>query len=284
MAGQLMVIPTPIGNREDITLRAVRLLKEADMILCEDTRHSGPLMSYYGISAPLVSYHEHNEKSRTEEVLNWIKEGQNVALISDAGMPCISDPGSVLIQAVIRAGLEMTVLPGPSAGVTALVLSGYAGGPFYFHGFLSRRNKERREEKEFIESMTCPVILYESPYRLKETLKELQEIMPHRPVAVIRELTKVYEERIGGESPEEVLTKLSEPVKGEIVLVLGPGEKSEVEVDGEALLREKLKQGLSISRAVKDVAQETGLKRNELYDISLKIKEEDHGIPFETDD
>ena len=279
MKGKLSIVPSPIGNLEDITFRALRVLREADAVLCEDTRHSAPLLNHYAIQKTLISYHEHNEQSRSEEILKRLKEGENFALISDAGFPGVSDPGAVLIRKALKENLPVEVLPGSSASITALVFSGFSGGSFYFHGFLSRKHKEREEEKERIKKCICPVILYESPKRLKSTLEELEEFMPGRKAAVIRELTKIYEERIFGTLPE-VLEKLPENVKGEIVLILGPYEEKK-NFDLEGALKNKLRQGISMSRAVKEVTKESGLPKNEVYAYGLKLKgEEDDGIFF----
>jgi 16S rRNA (cytidine1402-2'-O)-methyltransferase len=216
----LTVVPTPIGNLQDITLRALAALREADVIAAEDTRHSGVLLHHHGISRPMVSLHEHNEASRSAELVEAIAQGRAVALITDAGMPGISDPGFRLIRACRERGLPVTVLPGPSAVPTALVGSGFATDAFYFGGFLPVKSGRRRSELERAAAREETSVYFESPHRLVKSLAVLAEIAPDHPVCVARELTKKFEDYRRG-TPAELLAHFSShPPKGEITLVL----------------------------------------------------------------
>jgi 16S rRNA (cytidine1402-2'-O)-methyltransferase len=219
--GKLFVTATPIGNLEDITLRALRVLKEADIIAAEDTRITRKLLNRYEIKTPLTSLYEHNEKSRIPELVNKIKGGAQVAQVSDAGMPGISDPGYRLIKACLEDGLPVEVIPGPTALVNALVMSGLPTDRFLFIGFLPPKAGGRRKLLEEIKEERGTLVFYESPHRVKKTLDDIAEIIPDRPVVLARELTKMFEETIRG-TAAEVLEKIGEKnVKGEIVLVVG---------------------------------------------------------------
>src|ERR687886_2395257 len=217
----LAVCATPIGNLEDVTLRVLRELAEADVVLCEDTRHTRGLLERHRIRARLVSYHEHNEAKRTAEIVPRLVAGERVALVSDAGMPGISDPGARLIAAARDAGMEVTVLPGPSAVETALVASGLVGDRYQFLGYLPRRGAALAALWEELARWPHPAVAFESPNRLPATLRSLASAQPERPVAVCRELTKRFEEVVRG-SAAKLAERLREPPKGEITLVLGP--------------------------------------------------------------
>src|SRR3954449_9728571 len=229
----LAVCATPIGNLDDVTLRLLDELRAADVILCEDTRHTRVLLNRQRISARLLSYHEQNETKRTAEILVRLQAGERVALVSDAGLPGISDPGARLVAAALDAGLAVTVLPGPSAVETALVASGFAAERYQFVGFLPRGAKALAALWEELAHWTQPVVAFESPQRLPATLRSLAEADPARPVAVCRELTKKFEEVVRG-SAAEVAARFAEPPKGEITLVVAGAEKGVRDTDAEA--------------------------------------------------
>ncbi len=219
MSGRLVVCPTPIGNLEDVTLRVLSALRDADVVACEDTRRTRVLLDRYGVSAKLVSYHEHNEQSRASELVARMRDGAVVALVSDAGMPLVSDPGYVLVRACVAAGLPVEVLPGPSAAITALVASGLPADRWHFQGFLPRKKGELREVLAHADGT---LVAFESPRRLPGTLSLLAELEPEREVAVCRELTKAYEEIVRGSAAELAARYADRPPKGEIVLVVAP--------------------------------------------------------------
>jgi 16S rRNA (cytidine1402-2'-O)-methyltransferase len=268
----LAVCATPIGNLEDVTLRVLRELAEADVVLCEDTRHTRGLLARHGIDARLRSYHEHNEAKRTAELLPQLVEGARIALVTDAGMPAISDPGARLVAAALDAGVPVTVLPGASAVETALVASGFSAERYQFIGFLPRASRARDNLWAELGRWPYPVVAFESPQRLPAALESLAKTLPERPVAVCRELTKRFEEIVRG-SAEEVAERFREPPKGEITLVLG-----EVGVAGSAApdtsqaadaVAELVAAGVQRGRASELVARLTGVPRNQLYRGSL---------------
>jgi len=267
----LAVCATPIGNLEDVTLRVLRELGEADLVLCEDTRRTGRLLERHGIRAPLRSYHEHNEAARTAEVLPRLRGGERIALVSDAGLPGISDPGARLVGAALEAGVAVTVLPGPSAVDTALVASGFAAERYQFLGFLPRGNAALARVWEELGSWPWPAVAFESPRRLPATLRSLAAADSERAIAVCRELTKRHEEVVRG-SAEEVAAAFSEPPKGEITLVIGAPAGSVEPADLAAAGREVAElvaAGLPRRKAAEVVARLTGLSRRRLYDMSL---------------
>jgi len=265
----LAVCATPIGNLEDVTLRVLRELAEADLVLCEDTRRTKILLDRHGIEAKLLSYHEHNEAERTAQVLPRLESGERVALTSDAGLPGVSDPGARLIEAALEAGLSVTVVPGPSAVETALVASGLLGEQYRFLGYLPRAEKARGELWEELGHWPHPVVAFESPRRLPASLASLAARWPDRPVAVCRELTKRFEDVVRG-SAAEVAARFAEPPKGEITLVVGGGPVAEAD-EGEALaaLAELVQAGVGRRQAADVVARLTGASRNRLYRSSL---------------
>ena len=266
----LAVCATPIGNLEDVTLRVLRELREADFVLCEDTRHTRRLLERHGIKARLQSYHEHNEAQRTAEVLPRLEAGERVALVSDAGLPAISDPGARLVTAALAAGVPVTVLPGPSAVETALVASGLGTDRFQFLGYLPRGAGERQALWAELAQWPDAVVAFESPQRLVAALASLAEALPERPVAVCRELTKRFEEVVRG-SAKELAERFSGGVKGEITLVIGPS-KVEVGVDEGAAteaVAELVAGGVSRRLAADVVSRLTGVPRNRLYRRSL---------------
>jgi 16S rRNA (cytidine1402-2'-O)-methyltransferase len=264
----LAVCATPIGNLEDVTLRVLRELREADLVLCEDTRRTRVLLDRHGIEARLRSYHEHNEAARTAEVLPRLEAGERVALVSDAGMPGINDPGARLIDAALDAALPVTVLPGPSAVETALVASGLVGERYQFLGYLPRGAGAREAVWEELARWPWPAVAFESPQRLPETLRSLAGRLPERRAAVCRELTKQHEEVVRG-TAVELAARYPEPPRGETVLVLGGAE---VEVDdgvAVAAVAELVAAGAPRRVAADVVAGLTGVARNALYRESM---------------
>jgi 16S rRNA (cytidine1402-2'-O)-methyltransferase len=265
----LVVCATPIGNLEDVTLRVLRELGEADVVLCEDTRRTRTLLDRHGIRARLVSYHRHNEATRVGELLPRLEGGERLALASDAGLPGVNDPGARLISAAIERGIEVTVLPGPSAVETALVASGLVGERYSFVGYLPRGRQALGRLWEETASWSGPVVAFESPRRLPGSLRSLAEAEPERPVAVCRELTKRFEEIVRG-SAREVAARFTEAPKGEITLVLGPAEVAPVpEDDALAAVVELVEAGVPRRRAADLVSRLTGIPRNKLYKGSL---------------
>jgi 16S rRNA (cytidine1402-2'-O)-methyltransferase len=264
MSGRLVVCPTPIGNLDDVTLRVLDALRDADIVACEDTRHTGKLLKRHGIDTRLVSYHEHNERRRASELVKRIRAGETVALVSDAGTPAISDPGFVLVRACVDAGLPVEVLPGPAAPVTALVASGIAADRWRFAGFLPRREAELRRELEGAEET---LVAFESPNRLPATLALLAELDPERPGAVCRELTKLHEEVVRG-TARELARRFAGGTKGEIVLVIAPGERGaeEQQLDEALDAVERLVDAGARRRAAAQVVSSlTGISANRLY-------------------
>ena len=267
----LVVCATPIGNLEDVTLRLLAELRAADVVLCEDTRHTRGLLERHGIEARLLSYHEHNEAARTAELLPRLEAGERVALVSDAGMPGISDPGARIVQAALDAGVAVTVLPGPSAVETALVASGLVGGRYQFLGFLPRGEKALAGMWDELRGWRFPAVAFESPKRLRATLRSLAGADPERQVAVCRELTKRFEEVVRG-TAAELAERFAEPPKGEITLVVGPaaGTGSEpAEDDALDAVSELVDAGVPRKRAAEIVSRLTGVARNRLYRGSL---------------
>jgi 16S rRNA (cytidine1402-2'-O)-methyltransferase len=267
----LAVCATPIGNLEDITLRVLRELAEADLVLCEDTRRTKILLDRHGIDARLESHHRHNEAARTVSVLRRLENGDRIALVSDAGLPGVNDPGGRLVAAAVAAGVDVTVLPGPSAVETALVASGLLADEYRFVGYLPRRDGERRALADELANYGGSVVAFESPRRLPASLAVLADVMPDRPAAVCRELTKRFEEVEHG-TLAELAARFAEPPRGEITLVLGPRPEREgaVEIAGaEHAVAELVAAGVPRKQAVDVVARLTGAPRNALYRASL---------------
>jgi 16S rRNA (cytidine1402-2'-O)-methyltransferase len=260
----LAVCATPIGNLDDVTLRVLAELREADVVLAEDTRHTRGLLERHGIRAKLLSYHEHNEASRAEELLPRLLAGERIALVTDAGMPLVSDPGARLVRAALDAGLPVTVLPGASAVETALVASGLGGGRYAFVGFLPRKAGELEALWRETSAWGCAVVAFESPQRLPATLRSLATFDPGREVAVCRELTKRFEEVVRG-AAAELAARFSEPPKGEITLVVAPGAASTDLEAGLAAVSELVAAGARRGAAAEVVARLTGVGRNDLY-------------------
>ncbi len=279
----LYVVATPIGNLGDITLRALETLRSVDLIAAEDTRHTLGLLSHYDIHKPVVSYYEHNKMSRGPELIEKLRGGAEIALVSDAGMPGISDPGHELIRDAIQADVPVTVIPGAVAGITALVLSGFPTDRFVFEGFVSQDKKERKQFRARLKQETRTAIIYEAPHRLLKTLEEFanwfrEDGTPERCIAVCRELTKTYEEAVRGTS-EEVLKHFTQnPPRGEFVLIIegtALHEAPETYTDEELYARVETytKQGNKPKDAMRLVSEDTGVKKNEIYAACERIKE-----------
>lgn len=277
MSGKLYICPTPIGNLEDITYRTLRVLNEVDLIAAEDTRHSIRLLNHFEISKPLTSYHDHNKDTKGDYLISKLLEGENIAVISDAGMPGISDPGELIVRQAIENNIEIEVLPGATAFVTALVGSGLNTYRFAFEGFLDRDKKVRRQQLEEVKEERRTVIFYESPHRLKETLKDMLKILGNRKISVNRELTKKYQEIIR-EDLETVINIFNErEVKGEFVLIVDgfKGEKV-VKNDYENLtdreyVEHLIENGMDKKEAIKIVCKDRKLKKDVVYQQVLDL-------------
>ena len=277
-AASLYVCGTPIGNLDDMSFRAIQVLKEVDLIAAEDTRLTIKLLNHFQIKNRLESYHEHNENEKAEKLLQLLQEGMAIALVSDAGMPGISDPGYKLIKKAIENNIEVIPVPGPTAAISALVGSGLDTSRFVFEGFLERKGKSREEQLNKLKSEERTIILYESPYRVKETLKDLERVLGDRRIALVRELTKVHEEKYYGHI-SSVLTRIEgKEIKGEIVIVLEgnrSGEEPEPApwegLEIEEHIRILLAQGLSKKEAVKRVAEIRGIPKREVYKEAINI-------------
>jgi 16S rRNA (cytidine1402-2'-O)-methyltransferase len=261
-AGRLIICPTPIGNLEDVTLRVLAALREADIIACEDTRHSRVLLDRYGVGGRVVSYHEHNERQRAGELVSKMRDGAVVALVSDAGTPLVSDPGFVLVQACVAAGLAVEVLPGPSAALAALVASALPADRWRFVGFLPRK----RGELQAVFAAPETLVAFESPRRVAASLQALAELDPERPVAVCRELTKIHEEVVRGTAAELAARYAGNPPRGEVALVVGaaPSVADEIGPSLDAL-RRLVAAGAKPRPAASVVSELTGVPANRLY-------------------
>lgn len=262
----LSICATPIGNLDDVTLRVLDELRRADVVLCEDTRRTRVLLDRHSIAARLVSYHRHNEASRTLEALARLERGERLALVSDAGLPGVNDPGARLIAAALAAGVSVTVLPGPSAVETALVASGLVGERYQFVGYLPRRSRELRALADEFLRWPYPVVAFESPRRLPASLAALADVMPDRPAAVCRELTKRFED-VQRATLRELAERFGQPPRGEVTLVLGAALAGEAAVAASAIdaVRELVEAGLPRRTAAAVVARLTGASPNELY-------------------
>ncbi len=273
----LYIVATPIGNLEDMTFRAIRILKEADWIAAEDTRHTGKLLQYFQITTPQISYHDHNRHSRLPELLEKLQQGKAIALVSDAGMPGISDPGYELVKACSDEGIPVIPIPGASAVVTALSASGLPTERFAFEGFLPAKGQERRDRLESFRSETRTLILYEAPHRVRQTLVDLQEIVgSDRPIVLARELTKMHEEFWRGTVGKAIGHYAQQEPQGEFTLVLAGATLSQPNLSESALIAELqvlMEQGLSRSQASRQLAHQTNLSRRQVYQLALSIPE-----------
>jgi 16S rRNA (cytidine1402-2'-O)-methyltransferase len=277
MSGRLVVCPTPIGNLEDVTLRVLSALRDADVVACEDTRRTRVLLDRYGVSARLVAYHEHNETAEAAKLVEQMRDGSTVALVSDAGMPLVSDPGFVLVRACVAAGVEVEVLPGPSAALAALVASALPADHWRFEGFLPRKKGELRS---LLAEPGSTLVAFESPRRVASSLGVLASLDPSRPVAVCRELTKVHEEVVRGSAAELAERYSAEDPRGEVVLVIGPASESMGSADapeGLDALRRLVEAGARARPAAAVVAELTGGRANELYRALMRERDEGDG-------
>jgi len=268
--GCLYLVATPIGNLEDITLRAIRILKEADVIACEDTRHTQKLLQHYGIHKELVSYHAHNELTRAPELVIELEQGAKAALVSDAGMPVVSDPGHRLVTLCLRHHIPVVPIPGPSAFIAALAASGLPTEEFLFVGFLPSRAGARRKALDALKAEPRVIVLYEAPHRLVETLADAAEILGARPAVVAREITKIHEEFLRGNLNDLRDAARKRTPRGEITLLIGPGEPTAGIVDRAISLKQRVQQleaesGLDRKAALKQAARERGLAKREAY-------------------
>ena len=264
----LFLVPTPIGNFEDMTYRSVETLKNVDLIYCEDTRVTKVLLSHFSINTPLKSYHIFNEAERLDEIINNLKNGMSIALVSDAGLPCISDPGYLISKYVIEYGYNVVSLPGASASLTALIASGLPNDKFYFNGFLNSKQSQRIKQLEQLVDREETLIIYEAPHRIKETLNDIYNVFGDRNIVIARELTKKYEEYTRG-SLKEIIENFIE-LKGEIVLIVeGCKEKQEVINLNKLSVKEHFeyyqKKGLSDNEAIKSVAKDRNVSKNTIY-------------------
>ncbi len=278
--GTLYIVATPIGNLEDITFRAVRILKEVDLIAAEDTRHSRKLLSHFGISKPLTSYFDHNKAFKGGVILDKLQKGMSVALITDAGTPCISDPGYQLVRDAVASGITVIPVPGPSAVITALSAAGLPTDAFTFEGFLPSRQGKRREKLAALKGEPRVLVFYESANRLSATIADLLEVIGERQVVVARELTKIYEEFIRGGLVEVATIIQERQIKGEVVLLVSPAAAMEpIAAQSMPLLLQRYLQAgeLSLKDVVKQVAMETGLPRSDVYAEALRLKAEVSG-------
>jgi 16S rRNA (cytidine1402-2'-O)-methyltransferase len=229
--GTLYLVATPIGNLEDITLRALRVLRECDVVAAEDTRRTGQLLKHFGISKPLLSYFKFNEARRSEEILERLRRGEKVALVTDAGSPGISDPGERVVRAVLAEGLRVEAVPGPCALIAALTASGLSTDEFHFVGFLPQKSGQRRKQLEGLRAMSGTLVLYESPFRIEKLLGELYDLFPNHPVVLARELTKKFEEFLRGTPPELLEAAKKRALKGEFVVMIGAGSPKRTSLD-----------------------------------------------------
>ncbi|WP_249872227.1 16S rRNA (cytidine(1402)-2'-O)-methyltransferase [Oceanobacillus saliphilus] len=273
--GALYVVPTPIGNLEDITYRAVKILRSADLIAAEDTRNTKKLLNHFEISTHLISYHEHNKSSRENQLLERIDKGELIALVSDAGMPAISDPGYEIVQAAIERNQHVVVLPGANAALCGLVGSGLPTGEFYFYGFLPRKKKDKAEELNRLKRLHASLLFYESPYRIKDTLKAIQEQLGSRRVVIARELTKRFEEYVRGTIEELILWAEENEMRGEFVIIV-EGQNEAMEDDEDTVWWDDLsivehvdhyieEKGFSSKEAIKQVAIDRSIPKRDVY-------------------
>jgi 16S rRNA (cytidine1402-2'-O)-methyltransferase len=272
--GTLYVVATPLGNLEDITLRAIRVLREVSVIACEDTRRTVKILNRYEVRTPLFIFHEYNKVRAGVSILRRLRDGENVALVSDAGTPAISDPGYELVREAIGGGVPIEVVPGPSALIAALVVSGLPTDHFTFEGFLPARREKRRKAMQNLATEKRTMIFYESPQRVTSFLREAAEIFGDRRACVVRELTKIHEEILRGTLPElDAEISRRESVRGEITIVIGGGEKT-VELSMEEIVKAALEDASGSSRDLsREIAERTGLSRKEIYAEILRQRQ-----------
>lgn len=272
MAGVLYVVATPIGNLEDVTLRAVRVLKEVDLIAAEDTRHTQKLLSHYDIRTPLTSYHEHNERTKARQLVERLLQGQNIALVTDAGVPAISDPGYRIVVEAISAGIQVTPIPGPSALTAVLSVSGLPTNRFVFEGFLPAKKKQRRDRLEALRGETRTLVCFEAPHRLLESLRDIHELLGDREVVVAREVSKVYEEFLRGLASELIDKLAGREIRGEMTLVIrgSAGESTVSEDHLKADIRRLKEQGMRVKEIAELLSERYGYSKKEIYRLALE--------------
>ena len=275
MNGKLYIVATPIGNLEDITLRALRILKEVDLIAAEDTRQTLKLLNHFEIKKPLISNHRHNEEDRENSLIEKLKDGKNIAVVSDAGTPGISDPGEVIAKRAIEENIEVIPIPGACAAINALIASGLNTKEFVFFGFLPLNKKLRKEKLEEIKNENKTIIIYEAPHKIKDSLNDLKNVVGDRKIVLARELTKIHEEFIRG-NIDEIIEK-SENLKGEMILLIeGNNEINNENILNDLSLEEHYnvyeKQGLDKKEIIKKIAKDRGVNKNEIYQYFLKNK------------
>lgn len=278
--GKLYLVPTPIGNLKDITLRALEVLKFVDIVAAEDTRQTLKLLNHFEIKKSLMSYHKHNEQEKSEDIIELLKEGHNIAIVTDAGTPGISDPGAVIVKKCINENIDFEVLPGATAITTALVYSGLDTTKFLFRGFIPRENKERKILLNEIKDVKESIILYESPYRVVSTLETLLEYLGNRNIAICRELTKLHEEIKRGKIDELIDYFKNTAPKGEFVLVIEGKQQEHIDRENKEKwenlsikdhILNVMESGISKKEAIKYVAKERGLSKNEVYKYAIDI-------------
>lgn len=275
MSGNLYLVATPIGNLEDITYRAIRILNEVDLIAAEDTRQTLKLLNHYEIKKPLISYHRHNEELKVDGLIEDLKNGKNIAIVSDAGTPAICDPGEVIVKEAIKENINIIPIPGACAFVNALITSGLDTSEFAFYGFLSINKKIRKQKLEEIERENRTVILYEAPHKMKATMQDLQKVIENRQVVIARELTKIHEEFIRG-NIGEIIEKYQEP-KGEHIILIEGNSKKPVDEEKEKLsdmtVEEHYKyyeeQGFQKNEIIKKIAKDRNVTKNEIYKLFI---------------
>lgn len=275
--GILYIVATPIGNLEDITLRAIKVLEEVDLIAAEDTRHTLKLLNHLNISKPMISYHRHNEEIRVERLIKELKKGKNIALVSDAGTPGICDPGEIIIKKCIEENIKIVPIPGACAMINALIVSGIDTDEFTFLGFLPLNKKNRKNKLEEIRKSNKAIILYEAPHKLKNTLKDLKNIIENRKIVIAREITKIHEEYIRGTVDE--IMKIADNLKGEMIIIIEKTKEDVQENSYENLTLEEhyelyKAQGLEKKEIIKKIAKDRNVNKNEIYKffIDKKIK------------
>lgn len=272
--GTLYLVSTPIGNLEDITLRALRILKEVDLIACEDTRHTRRLLDHFGIKKPTLSYHEHNEKSRTDDLINRLKGGEAIAIVSDAGTPGISDPAYRIVKTAIENNIKVEPVPGATAAIAALTASGLATDSFLFVGFLPPKKNARKERLSELQNSAATLVFYEAPHRIEETLRDAEEVLGDRNAVLARELTKLYEEFIRGKLSyiRDLIT--SQKPRGEMALVIEGADTDNSVIDNSLSLKEQVELlmkniGMDRMEAIKTAARSKGLSKRDAYKMML---------------
>ncbi len=278
MEGKLIIVGTPIGNLGDISKRAIETLKDADFIAAEDTRVTVKLLNYFGIKKPMVSYFDHNKERKGDFICNRILAGETCVLVSDAGMPAISDPGEDLVNKCVEEGIQVTVVPGPTAFVSALTISGLSTGRFTFEGFLSVNKTSRKKHLELIKKEYRTMLFYEAPHKLSKTLCDLYDALGNRKIAIVREITKLHEEVIRTDLKSASEKYLNEDPKGEIVLVIEGYPQKEDNVysleDGVLCAENYLDEGVGLSEAAKLASKKTGIKKGEIYKKIIQLSQQ----------